>query len=334
MNVHACSAPQTSPATVRPLALAGSLRRLQSQIQAAIARGEDDERQARRRMAAAIVRRALASPQVDTVATFELVLNRCLDVGYRAQPLAAFVFDALHRRIAGRVRRRLAASGQDPDQVEVADLVASTAEAIYRLIRGADRERHSLRYALLVSIADHRTIDFLRRRRPEYRDTMDDQAAGQASDGASWPFGDAEPDPERGLLRRHRQALAAALRVAILAAVNELPDRERAALVLVEIDGLGYDEVAERLRIKRTDVGNLVRRARLTRDRVLVRRLRDIPGLDGHVGFTALQTDRDLRLNMLSWTSEMGYGVCAACRDAGGYHLHPAEAPCPAAGIC
>ncbi|MEZ4472123.1 MAG: hypothetical protein R3F60_15280 [bacterium] len=59
--------------------------------------------------------------------------------------------------------------------------MATTAMAIQRLIRLADREEHSIRYALLLSIADHRTIDFLRRRRPEYRGTMDDRPRVRAT---------------------------------------------------------------------------------------------------------------------------------------------------------
>ena len=56
----------------------------------------------------------------------------------------------------------------------------------------------------------------------------------------------------------------------MLTVVNGLPDLERAALIMVEIEGLGYEAVATNLGIKRTDVGNLVRRARLHRDRGLM----------------------------------------------------------------
>jgi len=98
-------------------------------------------------------------------------------------------------------------------------------------------------------------------------------------------------------------------------------------LVLVEIEGLGYDDVAAALGLKRTDVGNVVRRARLKRDRQLMPRLRSMSGLDGHVGFAALQNDRSLRLNMLRWTTEMGDGVCARCLKQHA-HLHTADSPC------
>ncbi len=301
-----------------PLRVEPALTRFENAVRSAYARGGDDIRQARRRAVMNIIGKALRSAECDTVVTFEDTLNGCLDVGYRAQPLAAFVFNVLRRRLAARVRRRLAQSRQDPDSEEVSDLVAQAAEAMQKLIRGARRERHTLRYALLVSIADHRTIDYLRRRRPEYRDTMDDCSGGVAEFALHTDC----VDPERALWQRERRALAHRLRDAVLASVNRLPDLERAALVLVEVEGQGYPEVAERLGIKRTDVGNVVRRARLARDRSLVPQLRNIPGLDGHIGFTALQANRDLRLQMLGWCADAGMGLCEEAL-ADGFRLVP-----------
>ncbi len=307
-----------------PLQVLPALRRFKQAVRSAWRRGGDEARQARREAVLALLT-AVADDGPNTVAGFERVLNGCLDLGYRAQPLAAFVFDALQRRLAGRVRRRLARSGHDPDCAEVADLVSATAVAVQKLIRGARRERHTLRYALLISIADHRTIDYLRRRRPEYRESMDDQLHGDSL-GAS---GEHTLSPERALWQAERNALALALQGAVLGAVNALAPAERRALVLVEIEGLGYPAVAERTGMKRTDVGNVVRRARLQRDRAFVARLRDVEGLDQHLGFGGLQAHRELRLNMLTWAAEIGQGLCPCCRADG--FLHAASAPCPAA---
>jgi RNA polymerase sigma factor (sigma-70 family) len=288
-----------------------------------MAKGGDEARMARRQAVMAIVQRGLHSECADTVATFEKTLNDCLDVGYRAQPLAAFVFDVLHRRLAGRVRRRLAQSGRHSDSDEVSDLVGAAAEAIQKLIRGARRERHTLRYALLLSIADHRAIDFLRRRRPEYRETMDDDTGG--TEAAPWAM-EVDGSPEQMVWRAERLTLAEALQRAVLDVVNGLPTLERAALVLVEIEGLGYPEVSEALGLKQTDVGNIVRRARLKRDRLLVPRLRKIPGFDGHLGFGEMQRNRALRLNMLGWAADIGDGVCLCCKQDG--YLHPLAQAC------
>lgn len=324
-------APAAAPETRSPpLALLPAIRRFAHAVRQAHNRPDADEfRRARRAQVLALITQTQARDDVETIAAFEDLLNGCLDLAYRAQPLAAFVFDALHKRLAGRVRRRLMQAGQDPDSPEVADLVSATAIAIHRLIQDSRREKYTLRYALLVSIADHRTIDHLRRRRPEYRETMDDRASDVERPGA---FGRGiGADPEQRMCQQERLDLARQMQRTVLAAVNELPHLERAALVLVEVEACGYPEVSERLGIKPTDVGNVVRRARLKRDRALVGRLRALAGVGDHVGFGALQADRDLRLNMLGWAAEIGAGVCDCCRQRGTLHL--VEEPCtPAVG--
>lgn len=313
----------------RPLVVIPALARLRTRLSQRLRQTTDPDRSERYEAAIAVIERVVDGGEVDTVGTFERVLNGCLDCGYRARPLAAFVFEVLQRRFAARIRRRLSVSGQDPQSAEVADLVAVTAEAVQGLLRRARRERHSVTYALLISIADHRTIDYLRRKRPEYRETMDDRAVDEHGPLA---LGTRRPNPEQSLVRQQRVDLASRLRAEVLAVVNELPFVERAALILVEIEGAGYDEVARALGIKRTDVGNVVRRARLKRDRQLMPRLRGIPGLEGHVGFADLQRDRALRLNMLRWSTEMGQGVCERCmRDD--RHIHGVETPCPAPAV-
>ncbi len=279
-----------------------------------------------RKGAQRVVFDALEGVDTDSVSAFERVLNGCLDAGYRENGLTAFVYEVLHRRFAGRIRRRLSASGQDPNTEEVSDLVMTTVEAVYSLIRNARRERHSLRYALLVSIADHRTIDFLRRKRPEYRESVDDRLA-EPSAQTWWGGPSAVESPEQNIHRRQRVTVARRLRRAVLEAVNGLPELERGALILVEVEGCGYDAVAERLQVKRTDVGNLVRRARLRRDRALMPRLRDVEGMNTHIGFSDIRANQSLRLNLLRWTTEMGDGVCKRCIDVG-YVLHTAESSC------
>lgn len=310
-----------------PLAVLAALRRFAYAVRQAHNKPDADElRRARRASVMALIARTQSRDDVDTISSFEDLLNGCLDLAYRAQPLAAFVFDVLHKRLAGRVRRRLLQAGQDPDSPEVADLVSATAIAIHRLIQDSRREKYTLRYALLVSIADHRTIDHLRRRRPEYRETMDDRASDVERPGV---FGRAiGADPEQRMCQQERLDLAHRMQRAVLGAVNELPRLERAALVLVEVEACGYPEVSARLGIKATDVGNVVRRARLKRDRALVGRLRAVEGLGDCVGFGALQADRDLRLNMLGWAADIGAGVCECCRRKGTLHL--SHEPCEA----
>ncbi len=136
--------------------------------------------------------------------------------------------------------------------------------------------------------------------------------------------------PEQTLQTAQRFAMALQVRSEIFRAVNSLPLAQRAALMLVEIEGLGYAEVAERLDIKRTDVGNLTRRARLARDRNLSPRLRTLD-TDRTLGFSEIRADRALRVSMVRWASEMAEGVCSRCATL--FRLHPAQAECPGDGF-
>lgn len=304
-----------------PLTVREALDRFHARVAQQVARvpAQAAQDRLRRRVVLHILRDTAGHAEIDTIEGFESTLNACLDAGYREGPLTAFVFEVLERRLAARVRRRLLRSGQDARPEDVADLVSTSFEAIQRLLRQADRVQHTVRYNLLLSIGDHRAIDHLRRRRPIYLDTLDEQAADDDDDG--WALATAARDPERWMVRLQRLALARSLRAAVFDAVNELPDRERAALVMVEALGCSYDDVAARVGVKRTDVGNVVRRARLARDRALVPRLRTIAGLEGHIGFGALQDQRALRLKMVRWSTEMGAGVCPHCLD-GAHRLH------------
>lgn len=297
----------------RPLQVAPALRRFIEDLEARRARPDALPERAARRLAVLLLLRRLAeSTEVDTVATFERAMNGALDLGYRAEPLVAFIFRAIHARLAGRVRRRLLRSGVHPEADLVSDLSATAMEAIQRIIRTSRREQYSLRYNLLLSIADHRTVDWLRRSRPEPVEDLE-QRDGAVASFAAWQA--ARHDPEGALVRRERRDLAVRLRDAIFEVTNTLSDDQRAALILVEVDGIGYEDVASRLGIKRTDVGNLVRRARLARDKGLARALRDFPELRGAGGFQDLRAHRELRLQMLGWATEIETGEWQVCRD-------------------
>ncbi len=314
-----------APDPGRPLLVRTALLRFLAELDARLRRADDDEeRTLRRRTVRAILRRALNDEAtVDTVETFERILNRCLDLGYRAEPLATFVFAVLGPRLAARARRRLASVGAGPE--EVADVVSSAAVAIQRLLREGRRAQHSLRYALLLSIADHRAIDHLRRRRPDIGELPEETPP--AATWAPWLGGGGlSISPEADIENRERLTLAWRLRDAVFAASNAVPPRERAALILVEVEGRSYDEVAERLGLSRTDVGNVIRRARLLRDRAFTPLLRDLEGAAGHRGFHALRADKHVRLNLLTWSAAVGDGPCPACLVR--HRLHGAEHAC------
>ncbi len=100
----------------------------------------------------------------------------------------------------------------------------------------------------LLSVAAHHAVDRLRRRATEQRlfSDADLEAGDLASPG---------PTPLQRALREEG-------RVALLAALDELPDKFRAPLVLRYYAELDYDAIAETLGVTRAQVGTLLFRAK------------------------------------------------------------------------
>jgi RNA polymerase sigma factor (sigma-70 family) len=258
---------------------------------------------------------------VDTVTAFESVVNRCLDDGYRGEGLLAFVFLAMNRRFAARIGRRLKTSRLGARPVDVEDLVMVTLEGVQKLFHRSERSAHSVTYSLLLSIADHRAIDYLRRKKADLVPCVDAHIdAARSSLQDRWR-------PDAQYQTKEREDTLRVLRAAVLQSVNELSLEQRRALVLVEVEGLGYREVAQRLEMKVTDVGNFVRRTRKIRDGNLIANLRNQPAMEGHIGFAELQRTKDLRTNVLRWAAEIGDGFCFRCLKHEA-KLHTADREC------
>jgi RNA polymerase sigma-70 factor (ECF subfamily) len=100
----------------------------------------------------------------------------------------------------------------------------------------------------VMRIASHLAIDSLRRERKTRRDQLEDvreEVLGEAGEGIlSTPLGN---DPSANLLRRE-------LATRMQAALDELPEIHRTILVLREVEGLSYEELAERLSIQKGTV--------------------------------------------------------------------------------
>ena len=257
----------------------------------------------------------------DTVTGFELVVNSSLDHGYKGEALLAFVFQAMNRRFAARIQRRLKNSPLGARPTDIEDLVMTSIEGVHRLFARSERSQHSVTYALLLSIADHRAIDFLRRKRADLVECVDGKIEAEKSELLNrW-----RPDTE--LESKRVNEMVRTLREVILSSVNQLEPMQRRALILVEVEGLGYHEVAVRLGIKSTDVGNFVRRTRKLRDRNFIAGLRANPTVEGHIGFGAMQSNRELRTNLLRWAAEIGDGFCFRCMHDH-VHLHTADQEC------
>ena len=101
----------------------------------------------------------------------------------------------------------------------------------------------------LMAVASHHALDRLRRRRTE-RDLFQPHAE---DDRAS---ADPAPSPLQGEIDAER-------RRRVLAAIDTLPDRYRAPLVLRYYSELDYEAIGEVLEVSRGQVGSLLHRARV-----------------------------------------------------------------------
>jgi RNA polymerase sigma-70 factor (ECF subfamily) len=100
----------------------------------------------------------------------------------------------------------------------------------------------------VMRIVSHLAIDSLRRERKNRRDQLEDikeEVIGEAGEGIlSTPLGS---DPSASLLRRE-------LSGRMQAALDGLPEIHRTVLVLREVEGLTYEELAERLGVQKGTV--------------------------------------------------------------------------------
>jgi RNA polymerase sigma factor (sigma-70 family) len=142
------------------------------------------------------------------------------------------VFDRYHRGLLAFCRRMLASDE------EAEDAVQHTFMAAYRALRSSERPIHLK--AWLYTIARNRCLSVLRARREQV--ALDDGHA--ATDGLAADVN------RRAELR------------GLLADLDQLPEEQRAALVLFELGDHSHDEIAEVLGVRRDKVKALVFQAR------------------------------------------------------------------------
>src|SRR6476659_2165993 len=162
---------------------------------------------------------------------------------------------------------RLLGSVQDAE-----DLVQETLLAAWRGLNGFE-ERASLR-SWLYRIATNRSLNAIRERgrRPATENTMRPSRTRRAVE-PSWlePFPDsALPDPAPGPEARYEQREA--IQLSFIVALQQLPARQRAALVLRDVLGFHTDEAASILETTPQSVKAALQRARATLDSYTVER--------------------------------------------------------------
>jgi len=134
--------------------------------------------------------------------------------------------------------------------VKDADLAWDVSQDVFvRVHRGLEGFKgESSFFTWLFRIATHVSIDSVRRERVGQRDQVDDIDETDLEDAGegilATPLGN---DPRETLLRRE-------LAEKMEAALATLPEKHRTILVLREVEGLSYEELAERLEIHKGTV--------------------------------------------------------------------------------
>jgi RNA polymerase sigma-70 factor (ECF subfamily) len=162
---------------------------------------------------------------------------------------------------------RLVGSVQDAE-----DLVQETLLGAWRGLDGFE-ERASVR-SWLYRIATNRSLNAIRERgrRPTTENTMRPSITRRAVE-PSWlePYPDsALPDPAPGPEARYEQREA--IQLSFIVALQQLPTKQRAALVLRDVLGFHTDEAASILETTPQSVKSALQRARATLDSYTVER--------------------------------------------------------------
>jgi len=147
------------------------------------------------------------------------------------------------------------------------DLAWDVAQEAFLRVHGhlAEFEGKSSFSTWLFRIATHLSIDAVRRERTSRKDDIDDVEEADLAGGGEGILSTAlGNDPRENLLRRE-------LAGQIQAALETLPEKHRTILVLREVEGLSYEELAERLGIHKGTVMSRLFHARKKMQAVLRR---------------------------------------------------------------
>lgn len=116
-------------------------------------------------------------------------------------------------------------------------------------------------YTWLCRIAVNTTIDFLRKNKNKQTMSFEEGIAVQDSSGVSDMHYESNPE---------QQAMKEETRQQIIAAVDELPEEQRKILILKELDGLSYKEIADVLEIPQGTVMSRLYYARKKLQEILI----------------------------------------------------------------
>lgn len=147
-------------------------------------------------------------------------------------------------------------------------------EAFISAYRSVGRMRGSNLRSWLLRIAANASIDELRRRRRQPQVSLDAPAPSAAGEDAERAM--QVPDPAAG---PEHLALRGEVREALQAELLRLPPDQRLAVVLCDVEGLSYEEIAVTMR---SSVGTV--KSRISRGRARMREaVRERPELFGYL---------------------------------------------------
>jgi RNA polymerase sigma-70 factor (ECF subfamily) len=159
-------------------------------------------------------------------------------------------FRVLVERYQGRAYRLAARILVDPDQARDA-----VQDAFLKAYSSLDRfEGRSGFYTWLYRLIFNLCIDMKRRDRSGRHVEWDDEVARELSPG--------DPGGEHAGFEPARELLRGELREALAKAIDALPEDARRTLLLREVDGLSYAEIAESLSIPKGTVMSRLHHAR------------------------------------------------------------------------
>lgn len=150
------------------------------------------------------------------------------------------IFRAYHRELHSRAYGRLG------DRHAAADVVQDAFVRYASMPAGQDKQVDNPRF-FLWRVVDNLILDLGRRRR-RWGDPVDIDALEEHQ------LVDPRPTPEQSLSMRQQVAL-------LDAALRELPENCRTALLLNRLDGLGHIEIGRRLRVSASMVSKYIMQA-------------------------------------------------------------------------
>ncbi len=183
------------------------------------------------------VERGEANEDRDAAARARALRDRELVAAAQKGDRAAFreLYEAYHRRAFS------VALGVVKNPEDALDVVQEAFVKVHKHIEGFQGTASF--YTWLYRIVMNLSIDHVRRGKKSKQVDYDDGVArdGAESAGGAWPQFES-PNPRRTALRRE-------LSDAIARALETLPEYHRAVIVLREVEGLSYEEMAEVLEV-------------------------------------------------------------------------------------